>query len=56
MLDALFRACGSVDGTKQGLGLEAALRVLRDAKRAGLLTPQKQQAACISLIKRRSIA
>ena len=51
MLESLFRACGSVGGAEQGLGLEAALRVLRDAKGAGLLTPQKQQAACISLIK-----
>ena len=51
MLESLFRACGSVGGTENGLGLEAALRVLRDAKGAGLLTPQKQQAACISLIK-----
>ena len=45
MLDALFRACGSADGARQGLGLDAALRVLRDAKRAGLLTPAKQQVA-----------
>ena len=51
MLESLFQACGSATGTEKGLGLEAALRVLRDAKGAGLLTPQKQQAACISLIK-----
>ena len=51
MLESLFQACGSAVGTEKGLGLEAALRVLRDAKEAGLLTPQKQQAACISLIK-----
>ena len=51
MLESLFQACGSAVGAEKGLGLEAALRVLRDAKGAGLLTPQKQQAACISLIK-----
>ena len=38
-----LQACGSATGTEKGLGLEAALRVLRDAKGAGLLTPQKQQ-------------
>jgi|EP00908_Phaeocystis_cordata_P017562 hypothetical protein len=51
MMEELFRACGSVEGTKHGLGLDAALDILRDSKRLGLLTPHRQQAACISLIK-----
>ena len=46
MLEECFRACSVAGG-----GLPAALGILRDATRLGLLTTQVREAALISLIK-----
>ena len=46
MLEECFRACSIAGG-----GLPAALGILRDATRLGLLTTQVREAALISLIK-----
>ena len=47
MLEALFRACGSVGGA----GLQGALAILREADQLNLLSKQKRKAGVIFLIK-----